>query len=117
MDFARSKLLLAGLTFVGHGAFAQTSFTAPNDLRPLATACSAEIYQKARGLAGTTTMTGFTLTTSELKSWGGLYPAAFARSASQTYPMVEASALDGGAPGSAWKACLAGKIQALNNHQ
>jgi len=57
-------------------------------------------------------MRGYRVTDTDLAQWGELFPAARSASAIRNLPMVEASALNGGTPGAAWKACLDNKVQA-----
>lgn len=85
---------------------------AVNVLAPIAQSCSDEIMKQAHGLPGTTVLGPYQVTDMDVTQWGGLFPGAYATGTIHTLPMVTATALDGGTPGAAWKACLDSKVLA-----
>ena len=99
-------LSFAAATAAGHAA------SSANELRPLAQACADDVSTRAHSLSGTTTIMGYRVTDTDRALWGGIFPGAQSATTIRDLPMVEATALDNGRPGSAWKDCLDRKIQA-----
>jgi hypothetical protein len=107
-----ARILIGALiaAFVVCPAHASPLTLTDGQVQPLAKSCADAIMDKAKGLPGKTTLGPYTATASDYARWGGRYPGAESNTLIRTLPMVQATALDGCAPGSAWKSCLARKM-------
>ena len=84
-------------------------------LRPMAQACTNQVSTQAQGQPGTLRLKTYHVTGIELTTFG-LSPGAPTSSTERDLPMVEATALDGGTPGSAWKACFDARATSYSAH-
>ena len=75
-------------------------------IRVLAEECVGWVQAQASGQPGTVTLTSRQLEDVQSLQVGGIHPGSDTQRASRGLPAVEATALDAGRPGSAWRACL-----------
>lgn len=99
---ALSMLLLAGACAPGIDPLTQ-----------MANRCSVAVADQGLQVGGFNRLVSRIFTDGELAAWGGIASPRVPVLNTRGLPVAEASALDGGVPGSAWQACMQRSLRAL----